>query len=365
MGTMEPFREEMLNEEIRRAKRVYLYGAGIIAYGVREALRESYGIHITAHIVTRRAPGETSFVGVPVREVTELPAQLPEAMILVATPPIYHADIAASLRQATDARAVFLDERMQFDLRRPHTKDVLGLQLIDDIPQPASVPERSLAVYMARSSHDRALQRSYTLPSYIHPVQAGTALDTTRLAGILHDDKGENISTRNRDYSETTVTYWAWKHSREDYLGICHYRRRLDLRPEDLAAFLASDADAILPLPYLCAGDASFQYRRYVSDEDLALLRSCMTDEERAAFDTAMALPYLYNHNIVLAKRAVFEDYAARMFAILQRVDEKEAPKGWRNDRHMGYFAELLTSAYFTNRAKKLQIVHVPEVWMV
>lgn len=357
--------QETVDEAIRRAKRIYLYGAGIIAYGIREALRECYGVQIVAHIVTRRTSEETTYVGVPLQAVAELPAHLPGALILVATPSDYHAEIAETLRAATDARTIFLDERMQYALRKQHAKTVLGLELLEDLPHPASAKEQSIAVYMAKSSHDRALQRSYTLPSYIRPVQAGAALDSVQIPGILHDDEGENISTRNRDYSETTVTYWAWKHRHEDYLGICHYRRMLEVSSADVATIMASDVDAVLPLPYLCAGDASFQYRRYVSDANLALLRSVMTDEERAAFDAAMTLPYLYNHNMLIAKRAVFEDYGRRMFSILLRVDEKEAPKGWRNDRHMGYFAELLTSAYFTNRAKTLHIVHAPDLWLV
>lgn len=71
--------QETVDEAIRQAKRVYLYGAGIIAYGIREALRECYGVQIVAHIVTRRTSEETTYVGVPLQAVTKLPAHLPDA----------------------------------------------------------------------------------------------------------------------------------------------------------------------------------------------------------------------------------------------------------------------------------------------
>ena len=77
-----------------------------------------------------------------------------------------------------------------------------------------------------------------------------------------------------------------------------------------------------------------------------------------------MTKPYLYNHNLVLARQAVFADYCEHIFSVLFRVEEKESAYPPRNDRHMGYFAEILTSAYFTSRADRLNIIHAPEIWM-
>lgn len=49
------------------------------------------------------------------------------------------------------------------------------------------------------------------------------------LNNTVGDNVGENISLKNRLYSESTVIYWAWKNyerlGNPDYVGLMHYRR--------------------------------------------------------------------------------------------------------------------------------------------
>ncbi len=70
--------------------------------------------------------------------------------------------------------------------------------------------------------------------SYIQPVHAGAALPyefgflEQTPEGFLRDDEGEGsreISLRNRTLSELTVHHYIWKHTTDDPVGICHYRR--------------------------------------------------------------------------------------------------------------------------------------------
>ena len=68
--------------------------------------------------------------------------------------------------------------------------------------------------------------------SLLRPIQVGSALAGRRFAGMLHDDDGEGISTRNPSYCELTGQYWAWKHSAADYLGFLHYRRYFNFSSE-------------------------------------------------------------------------------------------------------------------------------------
>lgn len=44
---------------------------------------------------------------------------------------------------------------------------------------------------------------------------------------LIGDNTGNNISSKQPNYSELTVQYWAWKNQTCDYYGLCHYRRYL------------------------------------------------------------------------------------------------------------------------------------------
>lgn len=57
------------------------------------------------------------------------------------------------------------------------------------------------------------------------PIHVGKAISSIKLPGIITDDTKDNISYKNGIYCELTATYWAWKNSDADYIGLCHYRR--------------------------------------------------------------------------------------------------------------------------------------------
>ena len=66
----------------------------------------------------------------------------------------------------------------------------------------------------------------------------------------LHDNDGENISSKNPMYCELTAQYWAWKNADADYYGFCHYRRYFDFtntphRENDYGEIMDSFIDAI------------------------------------------------------------------------------------------------------------------------
>jgi len=50
--------------------------------------------------------------------------------------------------------------------------------------------------------------------------------------GFTGDDTGDNISHKNRYYSELTGLYWVWKNTNAKIVGSCHYRRYFTLANE-------------------------------------------------------------------------------------------------------------------------------------
>ena len=77
--------------------------------------------------------------------------------------------------------------------------------------------------------------------NYFYPIQVGSALSDVRLDNMLHDDEGDNISKKNRQYCELTAQYWAWKNDDADYYGLFHYRRYLSFSDEELPHSLFGD----------------------------------------------------------------------------------------------------------------------------
>lgn len=56
------------------------------------------------------------------------------------------------------------------------------------------------------------------------------------LDNMVGDNEGDNISTKNRYYSECSALYWAWKNydkiGNPDYIGLMHYRRHFIFNDE-------------------------------------------------------------------------------------------------------------------------------------
>ncbi|MDR2491975.1 MAG: DUF4422 domain-containing protein, partial [Coriobacteriales bacterium] len=66
-------------------------------------------------------------------------------------------------------------------------------------------------------------------------VIAGGAFQTAPVAdGMVLDNAGDSISSRNKSFCELTMLYWAWKNQEADYYGFCHYRRVFSFRPDSL-----------------------------------------------------------------------------------------------------------------------------------
>ena len=88
-----------------------------------------------------------------------------------------------------------------------------------------------------------ATHKRYDIPDkeeYL-PLFVGAALSKEELP-YQRDDEGDNISIKNKSYSELTGMYWAYKNLKADYIGLCHYHRFMDTKDIEI-----TDYDVILP----------------------------------------------------------------------------------------------------------------------
>lgn len=84
----------------------------------------------------------------------------------------------------------------------------------------------SIQIYV---SHRIDLHSYLPRNDFYIPMRCGAVFDTNPEPQITGDNTGDNISDRRETFCELTVQYWAWKHAKADYIGLCHYRRFLSI----------------------------------------------------------------------------------------------------------------------------------------
>lgn len=233
---------------------------------------------------------------------------------------------------------------------------------------PVGYHRANMHVFMARFYKDKPLKGHYDLPEWVIPIQVGAALCKERTASLL-DCSGENISQKNGNYSELTALYWIWKNrlifpssEGEEYYGLAHYRRMLDFTEDDVLRLRDNKVDVVLPYPMPYEPNMEAHHNRYLKQKDWKAVRKAVAElqpEYAEAFPKVLGQRFLYNYNLILARKEILKDYCEWLFPILERVEELSVPKGEeRSDRYIGYIGETLATLYFMFHKKRLHIVH-------
>lgn len=222
------------------------------------------------------------------------------------------------------------------------------------------------------------------------PIQVGAALADRHFPGFLHDDTGENISTKNRSYCELTAQYWAWKNADADYYGFFHYRRylypnakakrpyRIERKPElDLLnrlgyedfAELIQRYDMILPMGENMYIPVREHYAKapFHHEKDLELVEKILKEispEYGQALEQYLSGTSCYFGNIFIMKKTLFQGYCKWLFSILEEFDRRTdfgnyGPQGMRVD---GYLAERLLGTFYMYQKHKSYTLELPRV---
>lgn len=351
--------------------RLLIYGARSLALGAYRAIQELYPqTPVEGFLVTSLEGNPSVLAGLPVQEIGVFAAQIEpgakeELHILIAAPEDQHAGMIQTAEGLGCCHYTCLDSRKESRLvERYYAQQQIFPSLHNLEP---GTEQAGLSILMAQFYKDRPLKGGFAAPGWIHPIQVGAALTDTRVSGLT-DDTGENISAKNVNYCELTALYWLWKNRLtsnfcdSEYFGLFHYRRILDLTETDLLRLKAHDVDAVLPFPTLHEPDALEHHRRYISELDWEAMSRALKElhpEYARALPQIFAQPYLYNYNLILAKKKILADYCAWLFPVLERTEQLSQPRGWeRRDRYIGYLGENLLTLYFRKRRAELKLYH-------
>lgn len=359
---------------IEKAMDLAIYGAQGIALGAYEAIHSLCPIrNIRCFLVTERGDNAEYLSGVPVLELNSfansLSAEEKKAVkVLIATPE----NMMPAIETALDEHSLFCHVRLTSqrwaELMNSHYtcgRDYMPLRAL-----PVGYHRADMHVFMAKFHKDKPISGLCDRPEWIMPIQVGAALTSERVADILDCD-GENISAKNGNYSELTALYWIWKNrlggassdsAENEYYGLTHYRRILDLTEDDVLRLADNGVDVVLPYPMPYEPNIGEHHRRYLKEADWNAVKKALQEihpESAKVLPKLMKEKYFYNYNIILARKEVLAEYCNWLFPVLERVEELSDPKGMdRADRYMGYIGETLETLYFMDRKEWLNIMH-------
>lgn len=264
----------------------------------------------------------------------------------------------------------------------------------------SSMSENKTKIYVLHYKEGTILD----LPSIYSPLMSGNAL-LNKQSLMQGDDSNNNISAKNKYYSELTGIYWIWKNTKNEITGTCHYRRFFTIQSEPLLyrakrllyvlirlhkkrfgiiytsnidlfkdRILKSDElhklldehDAILPVARKLKYTVETHYNRYHDSNDLVLLRNIINEKHPSfisAFDKVLKRKRLYANNMFVLKKEHFDEFMEWWFDILFEFERKidiRTKTGYQ-ERILGFIAERLLNVWFIH--KQLDIVELPIIY--
>lgn len=241
-------------------------------------------------------------------------------------------------------------------------------QVVYDLPVQHESMQETVEVYMAKCVVDKPIQGyPKKLSRYIIPIQVGAALTDERISTV-NDAEGDNISERNRRYSEMTAFYWMWKNAKSDYLGICHYRRLWVDLDKIVEKLRTTDVDAILPLPTLAEHSVFDDYLLKHIPDVWRPMMDVLQQKSPDYYEAAQSIfkgNIFYASNMCILRRDVLNDLCEWMFPIVMEVEKRvgDLPDTYYN-RYAGFCTERLITLYFLYNKQHWDIAHAEKVFL-
>jgi hypothetical protein len=225
------------------------------------------------------------------------------------------------------------------------------------------------------------------------PIQVGSNPSISE--GILRDNTLDNIATKNPNFCELTATYWIWKNYKEaDYVGICHYRRYVNLynpsynlKPssqkeikikdfqktktfttdtkvtQDKIMSMLKKHDVILCGPHNLRGKTiAMHYCEEHRKEDFDLTKEIIIELFPDYKESVKS--YLDNGktfhigNMMICSKKIFDNYYTWLFTILFELEKRIImPDDTYQSRVFGFLSERLINLYIYHNQLKIKTI--------
>ena len=301
-----------------------------------------------------------------------LPPASQKPLLIVCFFAFFRSQAEEHLRSLGYCRFFFYDSQMDNLLKRCYLDKVYegeGKQflLLEEMTDEHEADAKETQVYMALCEVDKSLSREPSPSQYIIPIQVGAALTDRRMAQVT-DDTGDNISIRNRHYSEMTAFYWLWKNAKADYLGLCHYRRWFKNINTIARKLQTVDIDAVLPLPTYYEKPLNEGYLRRYLPAVTTLFWNVLQDMAPDYFADAKKIlggHWQYGNNMCILSRHTLDAYAGWLFPIVMEIEHRaDGIADESKKRFAGYCTECLLTIYFLSNKQKWRIAHAEKEFL-
>lgn len=208
-------------------------------------------------------------------------------------------------------------------------------------------------------------------------MQVGTDINEKIEGMDYYDNTGDNISEKNTIYNEMTAAYWIWKNSKDDIVGLCHYRRYFVHLDGLIDRFVRNKIrgfieekwirkklkkyDAIVHvITYFPNGTNLMQTSARVKNgKDYELVREVIADlypDYLHSFDEVMNSKTAHLFNMIITKKQNYDMYCEWIFNVLFETERRMRDAGEIEfSRRMGMIAERLQDVWLKKNKLKLK----------
>ena len=198
--------------------------------------------------------------------------------------------------------------------------------------------------------------------------------------GYLRDDIGDNISKINPWINECTALYWIWKHTKYEYVGLCHYRRMFlykELANENKKNIIwPNEAKKYLQQYDIIVADIAdnyeengvfntlaFNVQSKAVDLGMKIVRNLLCERQASyveTFDMVMHGVAVFPCNMFITRREILDGYCTWLFSFIidaaKSMDIK--PYDDYSKRIIGFIAERMLTVWLLKQ--KLRIKELP-----
>lgn len=355
---------------------IYIFGASSRGRTFREyATFLNPDTSVEAFLVDDMSDNKPIVDGIKVEALQNHISVNTEYPVYIATQGFYHAKITKEL-QALGMKYIYpVDVALDNRMRNAYVSEVYKRdgrefnKIPEKIPKDIPVANDRASIYVATSIYDHGLQKPYEPLPEEKVIQVGTALTEKRLENALFfDNTGDNISSKNRQYCELTALYWIWKNSKQDIVGLSHYRRHFIL-PESWVSWMEYyNIDVILPVPLYVAPSIEKNYWERHDHSNWKHMMEFLKKNKPSDYEGATKFfkSNLYSPcNMLIAKKTVINELCEWMFPILESAEYRGGKKeDIYQNRYLGFLSERLITYYFDSRRDNYNVAYADKVFL-